>query len=115
MQVSLRAYRGNDLVQMIAIWNEVVQASVAFSQIEPLIMEGGKAFVWQQSDTGVAMADDGHTVLGRYLLHPNSIGRCGHIRNASDAVSAQCRGRHIGESRYRAKRTAFAFCLSMPW
>lgn len=105
---------------MIPIWNEVVEAGVAFPQIEPLTMEEGKASFWQQSYTGVAVADDGHTVLGLYILHPNSIGRCGHIRNASDTVSAQWRGRHMGKSwyraaRHRAKRTAFAFCNSMPW
>ena len=31
------------------------------------------------------------------FLHPNNIGRCGHICNASYAVSSQARGLHIGE------------------
>ena len=35
--------------------------------------------------------------MGLYILHPNNIGRCGHIANASYAVDACCRGRHIGE------------------
>ena len=31
-----------------------------------------------------------------YILHPNNIGRCGHIANASYAVSSKSRGLHIG-------------------
>ena len=31
------------------------------------------------------------------ILHPNNIGRCGHICNASYAVSSHSRGLHIGE------------------
>lgn len=36
-------------------------------------------------------------VLGLYILHPNNIGRCGHIGNASYAVNSDVRGMHIGE------------------
>ena len=32
-----------------------------------------------------------------YILHPNNIGRCGHICNASYAVRKDMRGLHIGE------------------
>ncbi len=36
-------------------------------------------------------------ILGLYILHPNNVGRCGHICNASYAVRSELRGRHIGE------------------
>lgn len=36
-------------------------------------------------------------VIGLYILHPNNVGRCGHICNASYAVSSDARGQHIGE------------------
>ena len=36
-------------------------------------------------------------VVGLYILHPNNVGRCGHICNASYAVASSCRGLHIGE------------------
>ena len=36
-------------------------------------------------------------VFGLYILHPNNVGRCGHISNASYAVSSESRGKHIGE------------------
>ncbi|CUO29070.1 acetyltransferase [Clostridium disporicum] len=36
-------------------------------------------------------------MLGLYILHPNNVGRCGHICNSSYAVKKDCRGLHIGE------------------
>ncbi len=41
--------------------------------------------------------DEQGNVKGLYILHPNNIGRVGHIANASYAVDRQCRGEHIGE------------------
>ena len=41
--------------------------------------------------------DDSGRILGLYILHPNNVGRCGHICNASYAVSSASRGLHIGE------------------
>ncbi len=36
-------------------------------------------------------------MIGLYILHPNNVGRCGHICNASYAVSKDSRGHHIGK------------------
>nr|MCR4720828.1 GNAT family N-acetyltransferase [Lachnospiraceae bacterium] len=52
-------------------------------------------FFESQSYTGVA-EDDGR-IVGLYILHPNNVGRCGHICNASYAVKSNFRGQHIGE------------------
>ena len=91
----IREYRQEDLDQMLRIWNEVVEEGVAFPQEEQLDPESGAAFFASQSYTGVAEIDG--RVLGLYILHPNNIGRCGHICNASYAVSSGARGLHIGE------------------
>ena len=91
----IREYMQKDMSDMIRIWNEVVEEGVAFSQEECLDMETGAAFFASQSHTGVAEEDG--TVLGLYILHPNNVGRCGHICNASYAVSGDARGLHIGE------------------
>lgn len=91
----VRPYVPEDLPRMIAIWNEVVQEGIAFPQEEPLSEESGAAFFAGQSLSAVA-EEDGE-VFGLYILHPNNVGRCGHIANASYAVASQCRGRHIGE------------------
>ena len=91
----IRAYTDADLSVMIAIWNEVVEAGNAFPQEEPLDPESGAAFFAQQTYTGVA--ERGGKICGLYILHQNNVGRCGHICNASYAVSGSCRGEHIGE------------------
>ena len=46
-----------------------------------------------------AIAEDVDTgkVYGLYILHPNNVGRCSHICNASYAVRQDARGLHIGE------------------
>ena len=80
---------------MIRIWNEVVDEGVAFPQEERLDAKSGEAFFTSQSYSAVAEEDG--KVYGLYILHPNNIGRCGHICNASYAVSSDARGRHIGE------------------
>ncbi|MBR2992997.1 MAG: GNAT family N-acetyltransferase [Clostridiales bacterium] len=91
----IRKFEDKDLSAMIAIWNEIVEEGIAFPQEEPLTSETGKAFFESQSYTGVA--DDDGKIVGLYILHPNNVGRCGHICNASYAVDSRVRGLHIGE------------------
>ncbi len=91
----IRAYRETDVPDMIEIWNEVVKDGIAFPQEDCLDATTGKAFFAAQSYCGVA--DDDGTVVGLYILHPNNVGRCGHICNASYAVRSDSRGKHVGE------------------
>ena len=94
--MTIRKYSSDDLKQMISIWNEIVEEGIAFPQEELLNDDTGEAFFSSQSYCGVAVDDSG-SVVGLYILHPNNVGRCGHICNASYAVSSSCRGQHIGE------------------
>ena len=96
MLVSVRLYTPADLPAMIDIWNEVVRDGIAYPQEEFLDSATGPAFFAAQTACGVAADEDGR-VLGLYILHPNNVGRCGHIANASYAVSGTARGLHIGE------------------
>ena len=93
--MTVREYKDSDVADMVRIWNRVVEDGVAFPQEDYLDEESGKAFFAAQSYCGVAEEDG--TVKGMYILHPNNIGRCGHIANASYAVDAENRGLHIGE------------------
>lgn len=97
MKILIRAYEAKDLPDMIRIWNEVVEEGVAFPQEECLTEETGKAFFASQTYNAVAVDTDENQIVGLYILHPNNIGRCGHIGNASYAVSSACRGLHVGE------------------
>lgn len=91
----IREYKKQDIKDMVKIWNEVVEDGIAFPQEEYLTEETGASFFASQSYTAVAEIDG--NVLGLYILHPNNVGRCGHICNASYAVSSNARGKHIGE------------------
>ena len=93
--MEVRKYCKDDVPAMVRIWNEVVEEGVAFPQEDFLDEESGRAFFAAQSCCGVAVADG--RVVGLYILHPNNIGRCGHIANASYAVDSVCRGEHVGE------------------
>ena len=84
----------------VAIWNQVVEDGVAFPQTEALTLDEGRAFFDEQTLTAVAVDGEG-AVLGMYILHPNNIGRCGHIANASYAVDRRARGRGVGEALVR--------------
>lgn len=98
--IVVRKYGADDILAMKDIWNEVVDEGIAFPQEEDLTDEGAKEFFAQQTYCGVAVGEDGK-IYGMYILHPNNIGRCGHIANASYAVSLESRGLHIGEKLVR--------------
>ena len=95
INVRVREYRQQDIEAMIQIWNEVVGDGIAFPQEECLTPATGATFFASQSYTGVAEIDG--EIAGLYILHPNNVGRCGHICNTSYAVASQHRGKHIGE------------------
>lgn len=97
MKIVIRAYTEKDLPAMVEIWNQVVGDGVAFPQEDALTLDTGRAFFAAQTYDAVAEDADTGTVLGLYILHPNNIGRCGHIANASYAVHRDARGLHIGE------------------
>ena len=98
MKVKVRAYKEKDLPEMIQIWNEVVEEGIAFPQEEYLTTETGARFFADQTYSAVAVDTDTEQICGLYILHPNNVGRCGHICNASYAVASEQRGLHIGEA-----------------
>ncbi len=94
--ITIRGFLPTDVRQMMEIWNDIVELGEAFPQEEALTFDGAMSFFGGQSHTAVAV-DEG-AVVGLYILHPNNIGRCGHIANASYAVASARRGEHIGEA-----------------
>ena len=97
MNLKVRKFEEKDIKEMIDIWNEVVEEGIAFPQIETLDEKNGKLFFERQTVSKVAEDTESGKILGLYILHPNNIGRCGHISNASYAVSSAARGQHVGE------------------
>ena len=88
-------YTKENIIPAIKIWNEIVREGVAFPQENELDEVEGDKFFSSQSFTGLAV--DTNKIVGLYILHPNNVGRCSHIANASYAVRSDVRGKHIGE------------------
>ena len=95
--MKIRAYKAMDISSMIRIWNEVVEEGIAFPQENCLTQETGYVFFNEQTYCAVAEDCESKIIYGVYILHPNNVGRCGHICNTSYAVSSESRGLHIGE------------------
>jgi L-amino acid N-acyltransferase YncA len=94
--VEIRAYEQRDVAGMVAAWNEVVRDGVAFPQLDELTLAEGTEFFAAQTYCGVAV--ERGEVLGLYILHPNNVGRCGHIANTSYAVASSARGKGVGRA-----------------
>ena len=94
--MTIRQFEDRDIEQAREIWNEIVRDGVAFPQLEELDTQSGLDFFHSQSFTGVCQENG--ELLGLYILHPNNVGRCGHICNASYAVASRARGRGVGEA-----------------
>ena len=110
MGIIIRKYSDTDLGAMTKIWNHIVTEGQYFPQENNLSDKEAAAFFADQTFSGVA-EEDGE-IVGLYILHPNNIGRCGHIANASYAVIADQRGKRIGEklvvhSLERARESGF--------
>ena len=101
MQLEIRKYETRDAMQAAAVWNEVVRGGEAFPQMNELTERDADEFFSSQSFTGLAVDRDTGEIVGLYILHPNNVGRCGHICNTSYAVKSGLRGRHIGEKLVR--------------
>ncbi len=97
MAIIVKAYDSRNVREAIEIWNEVVREGIAFPQEDELDEITGDEFFKAQSFTGLAVDEDSGEILALYILHPNNVGRCAHISNASYAVRSNLRGRHIGE------------------
>ena len=95
--ITIRKYRVQDMESAMNIWNEVVRDGIAFPQDEELTEQNADRFFNSQSYTGVAEDNSTGELVGLYILHPNNVGRCGHICNTSYAVKSDKRGLHIGE------------------
>lgn len=101
MNITIREFRESDSAEAIKIWNRVVEDGAAFPQTELLTEETGRTFFGEQSFTGIACCEECGEIVGLYILHPNNVGRCGHICNASYAVRSDLRGKRIGEKLVR--------------
>ena len=89
--ITVRKFEQKDLPEMARIWNQVVEEGVAFPQKENLTDNDAKDFFEAQTVSAVAVNELGE-VKGLFILHPNNVGRVGHICNAGFAVDGFFKG-----------------------
>lgn len=94
MDYELRQFVKDDLAQAAAVWNEVVAEGLSFPGDWHLAEQ--EAYELFTSQTATICLFHQAELVGLYILHPNNIGRCSHIANASYAVKSTFRGRGLG-------------------
>ena len=107
--IVIREYTTTDLPRLTDLWNEIVEGGISFPQEEPLTLKEAEDFFASQSLTACAFLQNEEgkeEMVGFYILHPNNVGRCAHIANASYGVTAKYRSCGIG-------RLLVSHCLEM--
>ncbi|MBB5183017.1 GNAT family N-acetyltransferase [Catenisphaera adipataccumulans] len=90
----IRVFNDDDIFDMTRIWNDAVLENNSIPQTETMSEQEAMHFF---SDQYTAVYEENGKIAGLYILHPNNIGHCGHIANATYVVDKKMRGRHIGE------------------
>ena len=91
MEITVREFRSEDTKDAIAIWNEVEIREKHFHSLRVWEWKMEKHFL-RNSLIQVLRSMKMMRSSGLYILHPNNVGRCGHICNASYAVKSTVRG-----------------------
>lgn len=94
VEVRIDKYNDNDVAQITKIWNDIIDEGTSFHWEEHFSIEKVKYVLSQQTDVYCAYVDN--NLVGFYLLHPNSSGRCKHIANAMYAVDIDYRRNGVG-------------------
>ncbi|AMB99986.1 GNAT family acetyltransferase [Aerococcus urinaehominis] len=83
-------YQAQDIDQLTAIWNTILSDGMAFPGED---LYDSQSFADYLADQDVVnVMRDGQEIVGYYLIHPNNIGRCSHVANASYCMNPAFRG-----------------------
>jgi ribosomal protein S18 acetylase RimI-like enzyme len=95
MDISFRTYKKEEVTYLKEIWNDILEDGIAFPGDIPYDETGFEKMLKDQTAVICILVDQ--EVAGYFILHPNNIGRCGHIANASYAISKKYRGQKLAE------------------
>lgn len=96
MEIEIRYFQKQDIPSMVRIWNEAVQNGDTLPQQKNITEKEALSFFSEQTSTCIAADKSTGVVVGLYILHPNGIGHCKHIANASYVVWSVMRHKGIG-------------------
>ena len=95
MNIEFRSYNNENLEKMRMMWNDIIEDGVAFPGTDILSKEIFNQMISQQDAVNCMYVDK--ILAGYYILHPNNIGRCSHVANASYVLDKTMRGKHLGK------------------
>lgn len=95
MNITFRPYANDDLAYLKDIWNDILEDGIYFPGDHLLEQTEFETLLTSQSCVTCILVD--LEVAGYFILHPNNIGRCSHIANASYAISKNYRGKKLAE------------------
>lgn len=91
MKITFENFDQKYLTDMTETWNQVLMEGVAFPGEDLYTPVDFEDLLAEQSQV-TCMLYDGK-FAGFYILHPNNIGRCGHVANASYCIAGTARGK----------------------
>ena len=94
MEITFRSYQEEDIARMTAIWNDIVEDGIAFPGEERYTESAFGQLLTEQSASTCLLLNG--QIAGFFIVHPNHIGRCSHIANASYAIAKEFRGQRLG-------------------
>lgn len=114
MKLTMEPFCEENLPEITRIWNSVVEQGDSFPGDQILSLEEAREMFAAQTET-VCVRLDGE-VVGVYILHPNHIGRCSHVANASYGVKSGLPRRRnrpamVLDSLHRAGKYGFRGCV----
>lgn len=110
MTITFSNFHDDNLTQMTRMWNHILLDGQAFPGEELYEPDQFKALLQEQSATTCLLVDE--ELAGYFILHPNNIGRCSHVANASYVIDERFRGQGLAkllveESLKQAKELGF--------
>lgn len=95
MNISFRTYKKEELTYLLDIWNDILEDGIAFPGDVLYDETGFEKMLKDQTAVTCVLVDQ--EVAGYFILHPNNIGRCSHVANASYAIAKKYRGHKLAE------------------
>ncbi|MFN9790774.1 MAG: GNAT family N-acetyltransferase [Holosporales bacterium] len=86
-----------DFSTLWPLMQPIIRAGETYALPRDMGFAAARAY-WFSPTGHVFAALDGETVLGTYYWKPNRLGGGGHVANAGFMVSAQARGRGVGQA-----------------
>lgn len=93
MIITYQTYRKKDVPEMTRIWNDILNDGAAFPGETLLSETDFEQMLAEQSAVTCLMVEG--ELAGYYILHPNNIGRCSHVANASYCMDKAFRGQGL--------------------